>query len=120
MTKRGKKALSLWTRPSHRQLLYMVKSLVKHYGPDDFMILVDCEPHTLISWTVRDVAPRGPCRKAIWFAYSLTFRKEALSSMFHVMTWGKFARAEEARRIAPLVVLEPKHTTTGCGWDYEI
>lgn len=76
----------------------MVQSLSRYWGWDKTALMLNAELTTMQSWITGKSLPMGVSIRSIWFLHSLTFHPENVSSMFHVLTWGKWARKDEARR----------------------
>jgi hypothetical protein len=87
--------LAVAYRPPDRQAMAMITHLLALYGVEALAGLLDVERRAIMRWRA-GCAPRQGNLRLIWLLHCLTFEPWKLSSAFHVLTWGKFARPGEA------------------------
>lgn len=75
----------------------MITRLLHHYGLRDLCLLLDVSESTIIRLQARG-KHRPDLTRLLWTYYAMTFEPHKLSSMFHVLSWGKFARKDEVRK----------------------
>lgn len=90
--------LSTTLRRSVPSAKTMTDRLVSHYGLDVLMALLAADTQTIYAWQAGR-PPTGPNLRLLWIAHSMTFEPHKLSSMFHVLTWGRFAKKGETRSV---------------------
>jgi hypothetical protein len=102
--------LSTTLRRSELPAKTITDRLVSHYGLDVTMALLLSDTQTIYAWQAGR-RPTGPNYRLLWTYYCFTFEPHKLSSAFHVLTWGRFARKHEARRVRA----EPERFEDGGG-----
>jgi hypothetical protein len=68
----------------------MVAALVSRLGRHDAAAVLGVPMLTLNGWRDRLKSPSMPARRAIWLVWCLTLHPERLTSLFDVITWGRF------------------------------
>jgi hypothetical protein len=68
----------------------MVAALDRVFGSRPLCSMLGVSKLTLAHWLERNRIPSAAAVRAIWFLYVLTLRPERLTSLFDILTWGRF------------------------------
>lgn len=115
--------LSKILRIDERQALHLLKTLLNRYGAVNVCAWLGIENDTLYRTLHQTRWLRPMDRRLIWFIHSMLLHPERCSSVFNILTWGKFAVPKKRKKGSKPSSQLPHDTTTGgvpeewSGWD---
>ncbi len=92
------RSLAFLLRPTDEEFHAMLAELGETVGKRRLSSVLGISILTLDGWRKGKNGPSAGARKLVWLIWALIFHPEKLRSVFHVMTWGRFTRPENAPR----------------------
>lgn len=90
-------------RPTQLEALSMVKRMVKKLPRDIVAMALNVSSARLEAWRHARLLPGKFQVVTIWWVHSVMFHPEKVSSWSHILTWGRYAKPNEARQAVPAV-----------------
>jgi hypothetical protein len=91
------------TRPENSTFYSLLDDLAAKLGNKHAAMSLNLTTARLENYLARRRIIGVDLRIGIWLLHSIIFHPERVSSLAHILTWGRYAKPQEARRAVPAV-----------------